>query len=143
MNGKLEPLDKQALVELIDDLDRSIAGRNLMIERPADFWQRLLDIAYQLIGKLGPKIHSDPNVNCMWGIALICAAWVGCIPKSKLYSPPEERPELTDGQRREISKWLEELQLSISSIYLAGYELAGLLRERRQEPNYTSWETSA
>lgn len=140
LNGDLEGLSRDLVIQLIDVLDNAIKGRNLAVERPEDFWHILINLAEELLLRLHLPIHQDPNVNTMWGIALLSTAWVGCLPKAKLYSTLQERPELTDEQRRQIAGWIKQLQPTITRMFVIGNESASKLREKRGQENYTSWE---
>lgn len=131
MNGDPNGLSRDFVIKLIDDLDKALNERDIAVEKPKDFWDSLIDLAAKLIEELQLPIHQDPNVDIMWGIALLSTAWVGCISKSKLYSTHSERPQLTDEKRRNIDNWIRQLQPTIARIFLIGYELASKLRERR------------
>ncbi len=139
MNGRVE-IDADALLGMIDAVNDSIRGRNIAADLPGDFWANLTRIAGRLATRFG-VIHQDPNVTFLWCVGLVLTAWVGCVPKAKLYSLEHERPELTDEKRQEMAGWLATLGESIKSMYESGAALAPRFRESKGQQNYTRWET--
>lgn len=140
MNGRMN-FEPDSLLRMIDAVNDVIAGRNIPADSPADFWPYMASIAGQLANRLRP-IHVDPNITFLWCVGLVLAAWVGCIAKAKLYSLKEERPELTDEQRREMAAWLGGLGESIKGIYESGAGAAGRFRASKGQQNYRDWESS-
>lgn len=139
MNGRVE-IDADALLRMIDAVNDSIRGRNIAAELPGDFWTNLVIVAGQLANRFDVR-HGDPNITLLWCVSLVLAAWVGCVPKAKLYSLAQERPELTDEKRQEMAEWLGSLGETIKSIYESGVVLAPRFRESKGQENYTRWET--
>lgn len=139
MNGRVE-IDEDSLLRMVDAVNDSIRGRNIAVDLPSDFWTNLAIVAGSLANRLNVK-HGDPNITFLWCVSLVLAAWVGCIPKAKLYSLEQERPELTDEKRREMAEWLATLGQSITTIYDDGAALAPRFRESKGQQNYTRWET--
>lgn len=86
------------------------------------------------------QFYGDPNILLLFGISLLSAAWVGCISKAKLYSTPEERPELSDDLRRRMESTLRSLTGYFSDFYNRGREMAKSFRTSKNEKNYIDWE---
>ncbi len=132
--------DKDQLLEHILQFDNVIKGRDIAKEKPQDFINGLIDLAISLQNELGSIGHQDPNLNLMASISVLCLAWVCSIGKAKILALPEERPQLTDEQRRQMSAYFGQLYKYFLVFYRLGLDSAENLRERRGQKSYLNWE---
>jgi len=138
MNGELA-VDADTWLQMVTDLNNQMGGRNVPVERPSDFFEKLMDLACRLEKAHGTKKHIDLNLTSLWHASLLLALWVEVIGNAKLYDPT--RTDLTDGVRRELRDWFASLPKTAESVSRLGLAL-GKEFQRRITPNILEdWET--